>query len=513
MIATIYRSSLIFLLIFILTGCSFNNAKNTVNNNNMIKDQKVKEVVGTVRQAAVAGSFYVASEQQLKKQLNQYLSVVTAQRLSAPVAILAPHAGLDYSGATAANSFKQIAGYNFKKVLILAPSHYQLFKGAVVPSFDYYQTPLGKIKIADETRALLNNKLFQQNLAAEEPEHAIEVELPFLQMTLNDFTILPILIGSDNSYEELLQISTELKKIVDEQTLIVISTDFTHYGPNYGYTPFKNGEQKEKIAEIDNQAFTLIKKLDAQGFYNYVHDSSVTIDGGTVIPVGLQLLKNIEVAQLAYQTSGDLLKDFTNSVSYGAFAFYPVVKIEVSKDQQKELLQLARTQIDSALRNQNNDFQLKFNDEAALAGKQGVFVTLIINDQLRGCIGHIIPQEPMVKAIRDNAVSAALRDSRFSPLTLAELDKVKIEISLLTVPQLLTGKDYQDKMNKLRPNIDGIVLINGDKDATFLPQVWEQISDKQDFLKQLSLKAGMSENAWQDLSTLWYVYQVKGFEE
>ena len=383
----------------------------------------------------------------------------------------------------------------------------------MVPSFDYYQTPLGKIKIAEEAKKLVNNKLFQQNLAAEEPEHAIEVELPFLQMVLNDFTILPILIGSDNNYEELMQISAELQKIVDDQTLIVISTDFTHYGPNYGYTPFKNGEQKEKIAEIDNRAFDLIKKMDAQGFYNYVHDSSVTIDGGTAIPVGLQLLKNIEVIQLAYQTSGNILNDYTNSVSYAAFAFYPTVKIEISVDQQKELLELSRKEIDSTLRNQKNDFKLKYNDEAVLKGKQGVFVTLTINDQLRGCIGHIIPQEPMIKAIRDNAVNAALRDSRFSPLTLAELDKVKIEISLLTVPQLLTGKDYQEKMNKLRPNIDGVVLINGDQDATFLPQVWEQIPDKQEFLKQLSLKAGMSENAWQDPATSWYVYQIKGFEE
>ena len=143
----------------------------------------------------------------------------------------------------------------------------------------------------------------------------------------------------------------------------------------------------------------------------------------------------------------------------------------------------------------------------------GVFVTLTISGQLRGCIGNLTANEPLVSGVRRNAINAALHDPRFSPLSASELDEIEIEISILSKPQPLSYHDADDLLNKLRPNLDGVIIRKQAASATFLPQVWEQLPRPQDFLSHLCMKAGLASDAWKHSQLDVSRYHVQYFEE
>jgi AmmeMemoRadiSam system protein A len=144
---------------------------------------------------------------------------------------------------------------------------------------------------------------------------------------------------------------------------------------------------------------------------------------------------------------------------------------------------------------------------------RGTFVTLKINDQLRGCIGNLTADKSLLEGVRDNAINAAFHDPRFPPLSKNVFVKVDIEISLLTEPLKLEFKNSQDLLEKLRPNVDGVIIRKGPYSSTFLPQVWEQLPDKKLFLSHLCQKAGLSPDEWQRPGLEVMVYQVQYFEE
>ena len=148
-----------------------------------------------------------------------------------------------------------------------------------------------------------------------------------------------------------------------------------------------------------------------------------------------------------------------------------------------------------------------------LAEKKACFVTLTKDGALRGCIGHLTAMEPLHQAVAENARNAALRDPRFLPVKPDELDKIKIEISVLTEPQPLAFSSPEDLLSKLHPNEDGVLLHIGPRTATFLPQVWAQIPDKVEFLEHLSQKAGCEPSAWRGKDVSVSIYHVECFEE
>ncbi len=143
----------------------------------------------------------------------------------------------------------------------------------------------------------------------------------------------------------------------------------------------------------------------------------------------------------------------------------------------------------------------------------GTFVTLKINEQLRGCIGNLTSDTPLASGVRRNAINAAFHDPRFAPLSTSELDQVEIEISILSEPQPLKYRDGDDLIKKLRPHIDGVIIRKGHASATFLPQVWEQLPLPQDFLTHLCMKAGLAADSWQNPELEISIYQVQYFEE
>jgi AmmeMemoRadiSam system protein A len=186
---------------------------------------------------------------------------------------------------------------------------------------------------------------------------------------------------------------------------------------------------------------------------------------------------------------------------------------KLTEEEGKYLLSVARQTIDERLTGKEGGGQPEALHSPKFSENRGTFVTLTENGALRGCIGHIIPQESMIEGIKENAINAAFRDPRFPPLSEAEWKRVKVEISILTDPTPLVYTDAADLLNRLRPGIDGLIIKKGFNQATFLPQVWEQLPDKKEFLRHLCLKAGLNRDAWKHDKLEVFVYQAQAFEE
>lgn len=188
---------------------------------------------------------------------------------------------------------------------------------------------------------------------------------------------------------------------------------------------------------------------------------------------------------------------------------------QLTPEQGRYLIDVARKTIEQALHTSPAESGASTDqlNTDAFQERRGTFVTLTRNGQLRGCIGHITAQAPLIESVRENALSAAFRDPRFRPLSADELDRIAIEVSVLTEPQPLTYTSAADLLAKLRPGVDGVILKKGYHQATFLPQVWEQLPRKEEFLAHLCMKAGLDPEAWRKGGLEVLIYQVQAFEE
>ena len=186
---------------------------------------------------------------------------------------------------------------------------------------------------------------------------------------------------------------------------------------------------------------------------------------------------------------------------------------DFSQHQGDILIKLARQTISEKLGRFSEEVDPDSLKDKDFQAHRGTFVTLTIDGQLRGCIGSLEASESILEGIKRNAINAAFRDPRFSDLDAKELDKIDIEVSILTDPQALEYRDSQDLLAKLRPHVDGVILRKGAASATFLPQVWEQLPQTEKFLSHLCLKAGLSADAWKTSRLEIMTYQVQYFEE
>lgn len=185
----------------------------------------------------------------------------------------------------------------------------------------------------------------------------------------------------------------------------------------------------------------------------------------------------------------------------------------LSDGEKKKLLSLAREAIEYGVRGKKTPRLDADSLTPNLLEHGASFVTLVINDALRGCIGALEAYQPLAEDVREHAASAALRDPRFPPVSENELNEIKIEISRLTAPQRLDYASGEDLVAKLRPHTDGVILKDDYRRATFLPQVWKQIPKPMDFLDHLCAKMGARQNLWRDAKLQVFIYQVEEFHE
>ena len=459
----------------------------------------------------LAGQWYPADKAQLESDLDSYFAKAPADAPDNVHALILPHAGYAYSGAIAGAAVKSVAGKTFSRVVVMGPSHSLPMENvANVPDATHYATLLGEVPLDVELiAALKRHPQFKTIPGADENEHSVQIEIPLLQRALGEFKLVPIVVGQldEPATREMGRI---LAGLIDANTLVVVSSDFTHYGPRFGYVPFRD-DLAANLKKLDLGAWDAVANKDLAAFARYVNQTGATICGHNPIGILLAMLpKDFEAHQIAYDTSGNLTGDYANSVSYLSAAFSgawpagekvaPAVPAAAStsllSDEDKTLLlKLARGVLDDYVKNGNTATpeSLGIKLTPGMQRVMGAFVTLNENGELRGCIGEIFPRRPLYKAVMDHAVNAAVNDPRFQPVTADELPRIEMDISALTEPRSVAG------YNDIGIGKHGMVLEKWGQSAVFLPQVApEQGWTLDETLSHLAMKAGLPPDAWKD---------------
>lgn len=478
----------------------------------------------------VAGRFYSEHENVLKGQMNTFFKNIPKQsNKGKPLAIISPHAGYQYSGQVAAYAYNSIKGHEFTRVILLAPSHFtsgKRFRGVSILKVRNFKTPFGFIPVDQEACNYLlastksssstaphkTTTLFASYEGAYSGEHSLETQLPFLQLSLDNFKLVPIMVGIliDDDFD---QVANAIRPLIDDKTLVVVSSDFTHYGEGYGYVPFKNDIEKN-IKTLDYGAFEKILSKDFHGLRAYRKETGINTCG--IIPIALLLKLLPEDAYgeiLNYDTSGRQFNNFSFSVSYASILFtkppqtkagYYVPKLNPSEKHQSfcltseekaHLLSLARntlqiyarTGISPKLTSIEHTFTPKLKE------KCGVFVTLKKRGELRGCMGYIAPRMALFQGVVENTINSSSHDIRFHPVEAKEISDITIEISVLSKPKRI------NRPSDFLVGKEGILIRKGFASAMFLPQIAiEEGWDRVKTLCNLCLKAGLPEDSWKN---------------
>ena len=451
----------------------------------------------TIRPPAAAGRFYPDDPEELRKMVGTLLRDASGLDVKGTIrGLVSPHAGYIYSGIVAAAGYRQIAP-STRTVILIGPSHRFPLGGASIPSVTAYRTPLGDVRLSKLAFRLQKLPIFGSVTEAHKMEHSLEVQLPFLQVMLRAFEIVPILVNSADPKA----LAAALAPYIDNDTLIVASTDLSHY------YPYERAVSLDRIctSAITGAEFSRMPLCEACG-----KQAVMTL-------MHIAEIKNWDAKLIDYKNSGDTAGGRNNVVGYASIAFVDrkegskKMKESMSIRDKKALLRLARSAIEAKL---VKDVKVERPEPSLiLKESRGCFVTLHKYGQLRGCIGTIEPICPLAECVEKNAQNAAFRDPRFPCLGAEELPEIDIEVSILSVPERLRFRDGDDLKRQLRPNVHGVILSRGMHRSTFLPQVWEQLPDKEQFLEHLCLKGGMPANAWKDPATSVEVYQAEVFGE
>lgn len=471
------------------------------------------EKIMNIRPAAYSGSYYPSDPQVLSDQIGRFLAVVPEATASADLRVLVvPHAGIEYSGGVAAYGFKELMGRKFDRVILLGASHHTAFEGVAVDDSGIWQTPLGQVDLDTKfiTKLVQGDTEMVRNREVHRDEQTLEVELIFLQKVLADFKIVPLLLGSENE-PTLANLAAVLANNFDSKTLLVISSDLSHY-PNQ--TNAQTIDQKTIEAIVSGDAEKLVRAVDesmSEGIENLVTCAC----GESAIRVGMTVAAKIGAKQirlLKYANSGDVTGDQSRVVGYGAIGFYAKDSAGGSGEvlgsaEQMELLKVAKETLNSFVG--EGKIPSFTNTNPKLDIRRGVFVTLQKNGQLRGCLGVFDPREPLWKTVIDRTVAAASQDPRFTPVVSDELDEIDIEISVLSSPRKIASSS-EIKLGK-----HGVIVKQGSHGGVFLPQVATETGwDLETFLGQLcSQKAGLPSDCWKNSETELYAFTAQVFPQ
>lgn len=468
-----------------------------------------------IKKSDLAGSWYPGDKAELKVLLESYMDAAKAEKISGQLfAIISPHAGYQFSGPVAAYGFKTAQNKNIKTVIVIGFSHRKRFNGISVYSEGVWRTPLGDVQVDEK----LAGQLISQNRRLRfEPElfdgeNSVEMQIPFVQIALKDAKIIPIAFGTQD-YKDAEILADALAAILKDRrdVLIVASTDLSHY---HSY---------DEANSIDNGLIAILKKMKAMDLYSGAVTGKCELCG--LMPVTATLLTSEKlgfdgIKILKYANSGDTFGDKSRVVGYLSAAIYKkgikdkeMVAGKEKKSailnatQKKRLLQIARESLTSYVK----DGKKKTFSESdpVLTQNMGAFVTLHEKGELRGCIGNMVGRGPLYKTVADMAIEAATGDPRFTALSPEEIDKVDVEISVLSPLKKVSG--YED----VTIPGDGVLIKSGFRSGVFLPQVATEAGwNREQFLTYLCAhKAGISPEAWKDPKTEIYVFSAEVFGE
>jgi hypothetical protein len=456
-----------------------------------------------VRQAAVAGSFYPADPKELSAMMDEMLAKVTAPQITDPiVAVVAPHAGYQYSGPTAAYTYAQLKGHKYTRVVVIAPSHHVAFDFTSIYEGDVYATPLGNVPVdkAFAQKLMKMSSTMKLSVEGHDPtsaggEHAVEVQLPWLQKVLGNFEVVPIVMG-DQSYESSRALGVALAKLIKKEggaTLVLASSDLSHF------------HTYDDAVTIDHKT---LNALQAWDYFSMSRNFQVRVweaCGGAPIVAAMIYAERMGANQarvLKYENSGDVTGDHSRVVGYSADVFVKAeggkaveLPFTLSDAEKSELLALARKSVEYVVQNRYA-YEPPASASATLNQERGAFTTLKKGGELRGCIGYTSAAKPLYITVRDTATLAALQDPRFMPVSASELPKLEYEISVMSPLRRVTD------IQQIKVGQHGLLMKNGDSEGLLLPQVpVEQGWDRHTFLEQTCAKAGMRTSCWMDEDT------------
>jgi len=493
-----------------------------------------------VRPSAIAGSWYPGA---------RALAIVEAERMmrstaaapapaTRPLALIVPHAGWSFSGPAAATAYRSVHAGDYTRVVIVGPSHSGDFFGFSVNNWDAFATPLGEVPLCSEADTLRDGKLVTDVPGVDREEHSIEIQLPWLQDRLGAFCLIPILAGRTTPSMER-ALARKLAPFNDGRTLFVFSSDFVHYGERFGYAPYGRSARnaRDKIFGLEIRAIRLIEAKDAPGFRDYLEATGATICGRRGLSVLLELLpllgRDLRPTLLAHYASVDLPDaPSEDSVGYVSLAFAPaadeqslaaralgapsrprVCRVDspaLKAQDGQRLVRIARAALRTELLG-TDDLVRELGTLPArseLDRVQAVFVTLEEDGRLRGCVGQVRPQYPLVEAVVHSVLDAALNDTRFDPVTRDEIDRLSFEVTALEPLHPVPS------WRRIELGRHGILLAARGRQALFLPQVpGEQGWDLEQTLGALARKAGLGEDAWRDPDARFYVFAGQVFKQ
>ena len=430
---------------------------------------------------AVSGSFYSSDEQELLSNINYFYQNNRQDYHVASRAIIVPHAGYYYSGQVASEGFQYLSR-RVKNIFIFAPSHHVAFNGLSISSYDYWETPLGKIELNVEIIKELEKDFdCEYNDNAFEKEHSIEVQVPFVQAYFDSVKIIPVLIGDAAPNK----VASIIKKYWEnEDNGFVISSDLSHFLPS------------DDAKKIDKVTAQMIEMLDIS---NFQHQQAC----GAIGVLGLAEFvkeKNYSLIRINMRNSGDISGESDSVVGYGSWLLYENTKSAFIKEYFSDfVIEVCKASIRSGLSGKKLNVEEEYKRIPAVFEQYGAcFVTLNYDGMLRGCIGSIIAHQPLINDLVQNARNAAFSDNRFYPLTDEEYPDLEISVSLLSSPEKMTFIDEEDLLSQIRPYEDGIIIREDNYQAVYLPSVWEQLPDKTLFLNSLKQKAGLSPDYFSD---------------
>jgi hypothetical protein len=461
-----------------------------------------------------AGSWYPDDPSELRDLLDRVFAD-SRQRtgpylMPGALAFVVPHAGIVYSGVVAAAVYRHIEQMAPRRIILLGFCHRGAPPGLWIPRIEAIRTPLGEILIDRELAVhLVNRPEFGFLPEASLCDHSVEIQLPFLNRVAPASLLLPIYVGHvDPAVRQ--QAAHALAELLDSRTVILASSDFTHYGRSFHYEPFPaDAWIADRLRDLDESLMEAAGSLRPELFLETLRTTGATLCGYEPISLLLATLRLLErddeifQETLDYQTSGEITGDFRHSVSYAALGYFPYSAFLLGPEDQAALLESARRTLAHYQRTGERRPILPEGGTPALQRRAAAFVTLHKDGQLRGCVGRRAALEPLARTVPEMTLAAALDDTRFPPVTPDETG-LDIEISVLS-----PFKRIPDR-SAFRVNEHGALLQCGIHHGLLLPQVaTERNWNADQFFEALARKAGVSPAVYRDPATRLYVFRAQ----